>query len=136
VSRIREDKIPGDEVDGRSPPGETEFERSFKQAQKLSQEKLGGQARTYAAHTESGNYRGTVIGETDHHFVQQLSPLATAAHPKHLFAEVPEIGQSVRVVYSNLHVLAPWLPCTFTGHGDDAIRAQLTDSGALWSDKP
>jgi hypothetical protein len=111
VSRIREDKIPGDEVDGRSPPGETEFERSFKQAQKLSQEKLGGQARTYAAHTESGNYRGTVIGETDHHFVQQLSPLATAAHPKHLFAEVPEIGQSVRVVYSNLHVsVSPFQP--------------------------
>jgi antirestriction protein ArdC len=111
VSQIQEDKILGDEVDGRSPPGETEFERSFKQAQKLSQEKLGGQARTYPAHTESGNYRGTVIGETDHHFVQRLSPLATAAHPKHLFAEVPEIGQSVRVVYSKLHVsISPFQP--------------------------
>jgi len=110
-AEIEEEKILGDEVGGRKPPGETELERSFEQAKKLSQQKLGEYARTYPAQTDSGNYRGTLIGETDHHFVQQLSPRATAAHPKHLFAEVPEVGQSVRVAYSHLHTsISPFQP--------------------------
>ena len=91
-------------MDGHKPPSETELQRSFQDAKKLSQEKLGDQARTYPAQTESGNYRGTIIGETDQHFVQQLNPLSTVAHPKYLFSEIPDIGQSVRVGYSNNQV--------------------------------
>ena len=86
-AEIQEDKILDDEVDGHKPPSETELQRSFEDAKKLSQEKLGDQARTYPAQTESGNYRGTIIGETDQHFVQQLNPLSTVAHPKYLFSE-------------------------------------------------
>lgn len=108
---IQEDKILDNEVDGRKPPSETELERSFEQARKLAEQKLGDQARTYPAQTESGNYRGTIIGETDQHFLQQLNPLSTVAHPKHLFSEAPAIGQSVRVAYSNLQVsVTPFQP--------------------------
>lgn len=110
-AQIQEDKILDDEVDGHKPPGETELQRSFQDAKKLSQEKLGDQARTYPAQTESGNYRGTIIGETDQHFVQQLNPLSTVAHPKYLFSDVPDIGQSVRVGYSNHQVaISPFQP--------------------------
>jgi antirestriction protein ArdC len=103
-AEIQEDKILDDEVDAHELPRETELQRSFEDAKKLSQEKLGDQTRTYPAQTESGNYRGTIIGETDQHFVQQLNPLSTVAHPKHLFSEIPAIGQSVRVGYSNNQV--------------------------------
>jgi antirestriction protein ArdC len=97
-AQIQEDRIL--DRDGRRP-SETELDRSLQDAKKLSQEMLGSQARTYPAQTESGNYRGTIIAQTDHHVIQQLNPLSTAAHPKHLFAELPDIGQNVRVCYSN-----------------------------------
>jgi len=98
---IQEDMILDNQVDGRQPPSETELARSLQDAKKLSQEMLGSEARTYPAQTESGSYRGTIIAQTDHHVIQQLNPLSTAAHPKHLFAELPDLGQAVRVCYSN-----------------------------------
>ena len=80
-------------------------------AKTITAKMLGNSAKTLAAQTESGNYRGTVIGETDQHFVQQLNPLSTVAHPKYLFSEVPNIGQSIRVGYSNNQVsIRPFQP--------------------------
>jgi len=100
-AQIQEDKILDKGAGGRKPPSQAELERSFEDAKKFSQEKLGDQARTYLAQTESGNYRGTIIGETDQHIIQQLNPLSTTVHPKHLFSELPGIGQAIRVNYSN-----------------------------------
>ena len=100
-AQIQEDKILDKGAGGRKPPSQAELERSFEDAKKFSQEKLGDQARTYLAQTESGNYRGTIIGETDQHIIQQLNPLSTTVHPKHLFSELPGIGQAIWVNYSN-----------------------------------
>ena len=38
---------------------------SFAAAKSLTAEKLGDAARTFTAQTESGNYRGEIISETD-----------------------------------------------------------------------
>jgi antirestriction protein ArdC len=100
-AQIQEDKILDKGAGGRKAPTQAELERSFQDARKFSQEKLGDQSRTYLAQTESGNYRGTVIGETDQHIIQQLNPQSTTVHPKHMFSELPGIGQAIRVSYSN-----------------------------------
>ncbi len=61
---------------------------------------LGESARTYAAQTESGSYRGSIIGETDDHLVQRLSALSAVAHPKDLLDKPPSLGQNVSITYS------------------------------------
>src|SRR6201999_4450675 len=53
---------------------------SFAAAKSITAEKLGDTARTFTAQTESGNYRGEVIGETELHIVQRLSPQSAVAH--------------------------------------------------------
>jgi len=110
-AQIQEDKIPDDEVGGHKPPSARELEQSLEQAKRLSQEKLGEQARFYPAQTESGNYRGTIIGETDQHLLQQINPMSAVAHPKYLFSDLPGVGQSVRVAYSHNQVaISPFQP--------------------------
>ena len=47
---------------------------SFAAAKNITAEKLGDTARTFTAQTQSGNYRGEIIGETELHVVQSLSP--------------------------------------------------------------
>ncbi len=61
---------------------------------------LGESARTYAAQTESGSYRGSIIGETHEHLVQRLSANTAIAHPKDLLDKRPGVGQNVSVTYS------------------------------------
>ena len=46
-AQIEEDKILDKGAGGRKPPSQAELERSFEDAKKFSQEKLGDQARTY-----------------------------------------------------------------------------------------
>ena len=55
---------------------------SFAAAKSITAEKLGDTARTFTAQTESGNYRGEIIGETELHVVQRLSPQSAVAHMK------------------------------------------------------
>ena len=74
---------------------------SLKKAQTITAQALGESAKTVTAHTESGNYRGEIIGETDRHIVQRQSGKAAVAHPKELLDQQPETGQVVRINYSN-----------------------------------
>jgi hypothetical protein len=53
------------------------------------------------AQTESGTYRGAIIGETDLHVVQRESRQSAVAHPKELLSRIPQVGEVVRVNYSN-----------------------------------
>jgi hypothetical protein len=89
-------------VNGRRPPGETELQDSFADAEKQTKEKLGKSARLYAADSDSGKYRGEVLGETDHHVLQKIGPKSVVAHPRNLIPEALSPGQSVAVNYSNL----------------------------------
>jgi hypothetical protein len=74
---------------------------SFAAAKSIAAEKLGDTARTFTAQTESGNYRGEIIGETDLHVVQRLSPQSAVAHMKHLLDSSPKIGDNVGIGYVN-----------------------------------
>lgn len=76
-------------------------------AEQLSAEKevtaqaLGKFANTYPAQTQSGVYRGSVIGETESHVLQRVSSRSAVAHPKELLDPQPAIGDSVAINYSN-----------------------------------
>jgi hypothetical protein len=74
---------------------------SFAAARSVTAEKLGDAARTFAAQTQSGNYRGEIIGETDLHVVQRLSPHSAVAHMKHLLQPTPRVGDNVGIGYAN-----------------------------------
>ena len=74
---------------------------SFAAAKSLTAEKLGDSARMFAAETQSGNYRGEIIGETELHVVQKLSPRSAVAHMKQLLEPAPKIGENVGIGYAN-----------------------------------
>jgi hypothetical protein len=74
---------------------------SFAAAKSITAEKLGDTARTFTAQTESGNYRGEIIGETDLHVVQRLSPQSAVAHMKHLLDSAAKTGDNVGIGYVN-----------------------------------
>ncbi len=78
----------------------SDLKQSFAQAQDLTRGSLGEKARTFVADTESGIYRGEVLGETDRHLIQRLSDRSAVAHMKHLLDTLPEIGQEVAISYS------------------------------------
>ena len=74
---------------------------SFAAARELTAEKLGDTARTFAAQTQSGNYSGNIIGETDFHVLQRLSPNSAVAHMRHLLNPSPKVGEKVAISYAN-----------------------------------
>lgn len=105
-----ERRVPGSrgDVTGSQPatatdqrPNRDALADSFRAARALTTEALGDGARTVAASTESGTYRGKIIGETDHHVLQQLSMQTAVAHMKHLLDPHPAVGTQVVVAYSN-----------------------------------
>ncbi len=59
------------------------------------------QRRRQAALTDSGVYSGKIVSETPELVVQRISAATEIAHPKSLFAEIPQIGQLVRIAYQN-----------------------------------
>jgi antirestriction protein ArdC len=73
---------------------------SFSDAQSLTKETVGKKAKTYVAQTESGVYRGEIIGQTDLHVIQRLSGESAVAHMKHLLSRTPEPGRNVLIAYS------------------------------------
>lgn len=51
--------------------------------------------------TDSGVYSGRIISETADLLIQQISAATEVAHPKSLLAEIPQVGQLVRIAYQN-----------------------------------
>jgi hypothetical protein len=77
------------------------LEDSLSAAKNLTAQILGGSAKMYPAQTQSGTYKGTIIAETDHHFLQRLSAQTAIAHPKESLESTLQIGQSVAIAYVN-----------------------------------
>jgi hypothetical protein len=90
---------------GRGFSGSPELDQSFVDVKALSTRALGGNARVYNAQTDSGIYKGEIIGETQHHIVQKLSHGSTVAHMKQLFDPAPSVGESVMIRYSHGKVM-------------------------------
>jgi hypothetical protein len=70
-------------------------------AKAITEKSLGTSAKTLTAQTESGSYRGPIIGETEHHLIQRQSARTGIAHPKELLDRQPQMGESVRINYSD-----------------------------------
>lgn len=74
-------------VDGKpAPNGMPDMDRksaSLSAAKAVVQRELGESARTYEAHTDSGSYKGPIIGVTDEHLVQQITKQAAVIHEAH-----------------------------------------------------
>jgi hypothetical protein len=71
------------------------------EAKSITAKVLGDSAKMLAAQTESGSYRGSIIGETEHHVIQRQSARTSIAHPRDLLDRQPPIGESVRINYSD-----------------------------------
>jgi antirestriction protein ArdC len=74
---------------------------SLTEAKSITAKVLGDSAKTLAAQTENGSYRGPIIGETEHHIIQRQSARTGIAHPKDLLDRQPQLGESVRINYSD-----------------------------------
>jgi hypothetical protein len=98
---IESEKILDGQVNGRRPPGDAALEQSMAAAEAATKQHLGSAARLYSAHTDSGNYRGEILGQTEHHVIQKLSARSAVAHPKQLLPRTLATGESVSVAYSN-----------------------------------
>jgi antirestriction protein ArdC len=74
---------------------------SFAAAKQITADTLGESARTFPAQTQSGRYKGQIIGKTAHHIVQRLSPQTAVAHMKHLLDHLPNASDNVAIAYSS-----------------------------------
>jgi len=73
---------------------------SFKKTTNDTQTQLVQQGRQPAL-TDSGVYSGKIVSETADLLIQQISAATEVAHPKSLLAEIPQVGQLVRIAYQN-----------------------------------
>jgi len=89
------DKISGTDV--RKLLGGAELPAGLQSALK----KMGPDALVKDAQTDSGIYRGAVIGETDKKIIQQITSHTVVLHPKALLDVLPAVGENVRIAYSN-----------------------------------
>jgi len=57
--------------------------------------------RIEKAQTDSGTYRGGIIGETEKNLIQQITSHSAVVHRKDLLDMIPAVGENVRIAYSN-----------------------------------
>jgi hypothetical protein len=84
---------------GRVPLNEARLQGVLESAFERSEELL--RAAIQPPLTDSGVYVGTVIWEGQELLLQRISPNQAIVHAKGLLSEIPHIGQSVRIAYSN-----------------------------------
>ena len=58
-------------------------------------------ARIENAQTDSGTYRGGIIGQTEKNLIQQITSHSAVVHRKDLLDIIPAVGENVRIAYSN-----------------------------------
>ena len=63
--------------------------------------KMGPDVLVNDAQTDSGIYRGGIIGETEKKLIQQITSRTVVLHPKDLLETLPSIGDNVRIAYTN-----------------------------------
>ena len=85
----------------REPNDKDQIAESLKSAGSIARQTLGDSTKVLTAQTDSGTYRGEVIGGTEHHVIQRQSGQSVIAHPRELLDRQPEVGQTVRINYSN-----------------------------------
>ena len=73
---------------------------SLKKTTDNTQTQLVQQGRQPAL-TDSGVYSGKIVSETADLLIQQISAATEVAHPKSLLADIPQVGQLVRIAYQN-----------------------------------
>ena len=80
----------------------TQTKNSLVEAQAITAEALGPKAKALSAQTESGAYKGPVIGETSEFIIQRQSSRFSVAHPRELLDRQPDVGENVSISYSGL----------------------------------
>ena len=100
-ARIEQERILDNDIGTEKSGASGQSKGSLDQAKTLIEEKLGKGAQLQALQTESGIYRGNVIGTTDGHVIQQLTPNLAVAHPKDLLPSMPNVGQPFQIQYNN-----------------------------------
>jgi antirestriction protein ArdC len=101
VAKIEAEKILDGEVDGRRPLSEQAIKESLAAAEETAKKLMGEKVRTQEADTDSGKYRGALIGETEHHIIQKISVKSAVLHEKHLLPGAAPSSQNLLVSYSN-----------------------------------
>jgi antirestriction protein ArdC len=74
---------------------------SLQAAHEIAARVIGDTAMTISASTDSGVYRGVIIGETENHIVQRQTSVGAVAHAKDLLARQPATGENVAITYSS-----------------------------------
>jgi antirestriction protein ArdC len=73
----------------------------FRAAEAITRDTLGNSAHLREARTDSGTYRGPIIGETESHLIQRQSAHVGIAHLKSALDQQPGIGTNVSINYSD-----------------------------------
>jgi hypothetical protein len=73
----------------------------------LALKQMALDARVEHAQTDSGTYRGRIIGKTEKTLIQQITSHSAVVHRKDLLDMIPAVDENVRIAYSNdsAHVL-------------------------------
>lgn len=66
----------------------------------LALKRMAPDARIERAQTDSGTYRGRIIGETEKTLIQQITSHTAVVHRKGHLDLIPAVGENVRIVYS------------------------------------